>query len=80
VYTAEAANLAGAGLLAVRDAACWLRQPSAINLLQAPAVRTSFLFSDLPFFAPMKNDDLPRQARDKWKVRCHHPENSCLFA
>ena len=32
------------------------------------------------FFAPMKNDDLPRQARDKWKVRCHHPENGCLFA
>jgi hypothetical protein len=52
VYTAEAANLAGAGLLAVRDAACWLRQPSAINLLQAPAVRTSFLFSDLPLFCP----------------------------
>jgi hypothetical protein len=38
VYTAAAANLAGAGLLAVRDAACWLRQASGpLNPLRVPA-------------------------------------------
>ena len=38
VYTAEAAILAGAGLLAVRDVACWLRSDdSSLNPLQKPA-------------------------------------------
>ncbi len=39
IYTARAANLAGAGVLAVREAANWLRQPSSdLNPLCTPAV------------------------------------------
>ena len=43
IYTAEAANLAGAGLLAVREAASWMRQPSShLNPLASPA---SFVYA-----------------------------------